>query len=129
MSDAGSDECRVLTRVEEVSLEEFKLLVKKWVEIDSYCKKLTDALREKKQQKDKLSETITKFMCKYNIEDLNTKDGRIRCKTSVVRAPVSQKEIQSQIIALAPNGSEIVQKIFEGREKKEKVCLRRLKIT
>ena len=118
---------------ESISLEEFKNYVKKWLEFDNFIKKAKGVIKEKQKQRDELSKVITKFMCKYNIEDLNTKEGRIRCKTSVVKAPVSQKVVKQKISDYFKDNDEkrvdILTKIYEEREPMEKVSLRRLKIT
>lgn len=118
-----------LAIVDEITLEEFKNFVKKWLEVDAYIKKAQDLVKEKKKQRNKIAEVITKFMSKYNIEDLNTKEGRIRCKTTYIKASVTQKEMKEKITKLIPERSDIVQKIYEDRPKKEKVSLRRLKIS
>jgi hypothetical protein len=119
---------------EDITLEEFKNYVKKWLEYDNFIKKAQEVIKEKKKIRDKLSVIITKFMCKYNIEDLNTKEGRIRCKTLVVKTPVSQKVIKEKIINYFSNDenrrNDILNKIYEeDRGKIEKVSLRRLKIS
>lgn len=118
---------------ENISLEEFKGYVKKWFEFDNFIKKAKDIIKEKKDSRDKLSTLISKFMCKYDIEDLNTKEGRIRCKTTVVKAPVSQKIIKDKITDYFKENehqkNDILHKIYDDREKVEKVSLRRLKIT
>lgn len=118
---------------ENITLEEFKNYVKKWLEFDNFIKKGQEAIREKKQIRDKLSETITKFMIKYNIEDLNTKEGRIRCKSSYKKSPVSQKIVKERITDYFKTDDrkkeDILSKVFEEREKIEQVSLRRLKIT
>jgi hypothetical protein len=118
---------------EDISLEEFKNYVKKWLEYDNFIKKAQEVIKEKKKIRDKLSVIITKFMCKYNIEDLNTQEGRIRCKTLMVKTPVSQKVIKEKIINYFSNDenrrNDILTKIYEDRGKIEKVSLRRLKIS
>lgn len=118
---------------ENISLEEFKNFVKKWLEYDNFIKRAQETIKDKKKQRDKLSVIITKFMCKYNIEDLNTKEGRIRCKTSTVKTPVSQKLIKQRITDYFKENehqkNEIIQKLYEEREEVERVTLRRLKIT
>lgn len=117
---------------ENISLEEFKNYVKKWFEYDNFIKKAREVIREKRQARDKLTEIITKVMCRHNIEDLNTKEGRIRCKTQVVKAPVNQKVVKERITDYFKNNEhqrdDILHKIYEDREKVEKVSLRRLKI-
>ena len=118
---------------ENISLADFKNFVKKWLEYDNFIKKARDLIKEKKKQRDELTQVITKFMCKYNIEDLNTKEGRIRCKTAVVKAPVSQKVVKQRITDYFKDNQnqceEVLHKIYEEREQVEKVSLRRLKIT
>ena len=115
--------------LEEITLEDFKNYVKKWIEIDSYIKKASDVIKDKKKIRNKLAEVITKFMCKYNIEDLNTREGRIRCKTTYVKPPVTQKQIKEKIQDLIPERKDIVKQIYEERPRTERMSLRRLKIT
>ena len=86
-----------LVHVEDITLEDFKNFVKKWLELDGYVKKAQEIIKDKKRQRNKIAEVITKFMCKYNIEDLNTKEGRIRCKTTHTKAPVTQKQIKEKL--------------------------------
>jgi hypothetical protein len=116
-----------------ITLEEFKEYVKKWIELDNTIKRAQEAIKERKQARDKLSMLISKFMCKYDIEDLNTKEGRIRCKVMQVKAPVSQKVVKQKIIDYFQNDEnkkeEIISKIYNERETVQKVSLRRLKIS
>lgn len=118
---------------DNISLEEFREYVRKWLDLDNNIKKAQEVIRERKKVRDKLSMVISGFMCKYNIEDLNTKEGRIRCKISTVRSPVNQKVIKQKITDYFSNDEnrkeEILSKIYEERDKVEKVSLRRLKIT
>ncbi len=118
---------------DNISLEEFRNIVKKWLEFDNAIKRMQETIRERRKSQEKLSEVITRFMCKYNIEDLNTKEGRIRCKTCVKKTPVNQKVVKQKISDyFGPDNEkkeQILSKIYEDRDKKEIVSLRRLKIT
>lgn len=118
---------------ENITLEEFKNFVKKWLEYDNFIKKAQEVIRDKRKTRDKISEIITKFMIKYNIDDLNTKEGRIRCKTTYKKVPANKKEVEKRItdyFQCDPNKKqEIISKIFEEKERVEKVGLRRLKIS
>lgn len=118
-----------LITLDDITLEDFKNYVKKWLELDAYLKKALELVKEKKKQRNKLAEVITRFMCKYNIEDLNTKEGRIRCKTSYIREPVTQKVIKAKMTELLPERKDIVTKIYDERPKHERLSLKRLKIT
>lgn len=121
------------TQSDTISMDEFKTYVKKWFELDNYLKKLAMVAKEKKLEKLRISEVIMRFMSKYNIEDLNTKEGRIRCKHTCVKAPVNKKIIQERVNDYFNHDEhkkqELLQKIFEEREVVEKTTLRRLKIS
>lgn len=118
---------------ETITMEEFKNYVKRWFDTDNYVKRAQQIIKEKRKEKNQLSEVIMKFMNKYNIEDLNTKEGRIRCKNVYVKAPVSKDVVKQCISDYFPNDEgkkeEIIHKIYENREKVEKKTLRRLKIS
>jgi len=118
---------------ENITLEEFKGFVRKWLELDNFLKKAQETIREKRKLRDQLSQTIVKFMCKYNIEDLNTKEGRIRCKVGYVKTPVNQKVVKQRLTDYfgdkEQEKNEIISKIYDEREVNEKVSLRRLKVT
>lgn len=118
---------------EDISMADFKGYIKRWFELDNYLKKAQEVLKEKRIEKTKLSEVITKFMCRHNIEDLNTKEGRIRCKNTYVNAPLNKQVVQQRIADFFMNDEqkqkEIIDKIYVERDKVEKVTLRRLRIT
>lgn len=118
---------------ENISIEDFSTLVKKWIEIDNWLKKSQEIMKEKRKQKDKLKEVITHYMTKYNIEDLNTSEGKIRCKVQYVKSGVNQKVVKEKIVDLLKDDETtrdtLLQKIFEERQKVEKMSLRRIKIT
>lgn len=118
---------------EEMSMADFKNCIKRWFELDNYLKRAQEVLKEKRTEKSKLSEVIMKFMCDHNIEDLNTKEGRIRCKNTYVKAPVNKQLVQQRIadyfVHDEQRQKEIIDKIYEERETVEKTTLRRLRIT
>lgn len=118
---------------DNISIEDFTTLVQKWIELDNWLKKSQDILKEKRKQKDKLKEVITHYMSKYNIEDLNTSEGKIRCKMQYVKSGVNQKVVKNKIAEFMRDNEEqcnaLITKIFNEREKVEKMSLRRIKIT
>lgn len=131
---AGSSSShQIIVASEQISLEEFKEFVKKYVEIDNWLKKARDLCKEKRKQRDQLSEVITKFMLRYDIDDLNSSFGKISCKVKKVKAPISQKGIKEKISDYFKEndaqGRDVIQKVFEERPVVEKVSLRRLKIS
>lgn len=118
---------------DNISIDDFTNLVQKWIEIDNWIKKSQELAKQKRKQKDKLGEVITHYMTKFNIEDLNTSEGKIRCKVRYVKSGVNQKIVKEKIAELLKDNEEtcntLITKIFEEREKVEKVSLRRIKIT
>ena len=116
---------------DEGSLESFKAHVRSWMSLDNEIKRLEAVLRERKKLKQELSEKVLDFMSNYNIEDLNTRDGRLRYRVSSVMAPLTQKMIRERVADFlsaklgAVDGAEI-DGLF-GRERVDKVSLKRLK--
>jgi hypothetical protein len=115
----------------EALLEEFKNNVKQWLELDNQLKRLAAASKERRKKKDEINRSILEFMSKFNIEDLNTKDGIIRYRKTFVKEPLSQKTIKNKLEELFKDDQENfekIEKIFTDREKIEKMSLRRLKL-
>tara|TARA_B100000900_G_scaffold142671_1_gene120948 strand:+ start:8525 stop:9013 length:489 start_codon:yes stop_codon:yes gene_type:complete len=115
----------------EALLEEFKDNVQAWMDLDNQLKRLEAASKQRKTKKKELNEKILDFMAKYNIEDLNTKQGVIRYKKVFVKEPLSQKIIKEKLSDLFRDDQtnyEKIEKIFTDRGKVEKQSLRRLKL-
>ena len=115
----------------EALLEEFKDNVQAWMDLDNQLKRLEAASKQRKTKKKELNEKILDFMAKYNIEDLNTKQGVIRYKKVFVKEPLSQKIIKERLSDLFRDDQtnyEKIEKIFTDRGKVEKQSLRRLKL-
>ena len=118
---------------DNISLDEFKEYVKRYMEIDNWLKKAQDVMKEKKKQKAELSDIITQFMVKYDIDDLNSKFGKISCKVRKTKEPISQGKIREKITNYfkdKPNVSEeLIQTVFDNRQVVERPSLRRIKIS
>lgn len=145
MSDAGSEagssiyggntSTALIQTPDNSSLEEFKHQVKLWMELDNQIKKMQQSIKEKRGVQKVLTDRILAFMSRYNIEDLNTKDGKLRYKVSRVKpATVKKASIKDKLLNYFEHdretGEKVVQAIFAEEEeanKVEKVSLRRLK--
>lgn len=114
-------------------LEEFKNQVKIWMRLDNEIKEFTKQIKmlnvEIKQRK-KYIQNLTPFILSYmnanEIEELNSKDGRLQCKISMVKPPLSQKDLKLKLYTQFPNNGDDLDKIFKEREKVQKTSLRRL---
>mgnify|MGYP006997622974 CR=1 FL=1 len=67
------------TEIPSQELQYFKEKVKRWLMIDKQVADLEGQIKEIKKIKKKLMPEITKFMVQYNISDLNTEDGKLKC--------------------------------------------------
>ena len=61
------------------AMEDFRGKVRAWIQLDNEMKKLRVAVRERAAAQKVISAGITSFMCKYSVEDINTRDGVLRC--------------------------------------------------
>lgn len=119
----------VVEVIDEKIFEEFKTNVKTWMDIDTQIKRLQAAIALRKKMQTELNDKILRFMSDHNIEDLNTRDGVLRYKTSNVKAPLSQKAIKEKISEKFKDTPDVIEKIlnvFEDRELKSRSSLRRL---
>ena len=128
--DAPSVSQELIPGITPEELQEFKNQVKTWLDLDVVIKRLQIAIKERKKIQVVLNEKILKFMILHSIEDLNTKSGTIRYKSSKVKAPLSQKSIKMKLTETFDGNTKIIEKInkvFDDRETKEKQTLRKLK--
>ena len=71
-------------------------------------------------------------MSKYNIEDLNTKQGKLRCKIVEVKAPLSQKVIKERLAETLTKDTPaepetLINNVFKRDGTIQRIVLRRLK--
>lgn len=112
-------------------LENFKNQVNIWIEYDNNISKLKQALKERRKAQDALTEKIGSFMSKYNIEDLNTKHGKIRCRVVEVKSPLTQKIIKERIMESFHENNDkephkVITNVFKRENTMQKIVLRRL---
>lgn len=130
-NDIAVDETQMTESMNELMLEEFKKNVQTWMNYDNQMKRLAAASKLLKTKKKEINEKILDFMARYNIEDLNTKEGIIRYKKTYVKEPLTQKMIKDKLNELFKNNENDlnrVNEIFNNRQKVEKTSLRRLKL-
>ena len=115
------------------ALDDFKNKVKIWIKLDNEIKELSSKIKmldvERRQRKKYIS-SLTPFILAYmssnEIEELNSRDGRLQYKTSLVKPPLSQKDLRSSLYNRFVDNHTELDKIFKEREKVSKVSLRRL---
>ena len=79
-----------LQEIPSEELQTFKIKVGKWLELDDKISILEKQARELKKIKNKeLEPEITGFMRKFNIIDLNTGNGKLRCNERNTKKPIN----------------------------------------
>ena len=109
-----------LQEIEQKDLNEFKLKVKQWLELDEKISQLEHQIRELKKMKNKtLEPQITEFMVNYNISDLNTGTGKLRCNQRNTKKPLNKSNIRenlSQVIKDSMVVDQAMSYILNNRE-------------
>ena len=73
----------------------FKEQVQRWVIIDSQISELEKKIKELKKVRSKeLEPQITAFMTQNNIADLNTENGKLRCKEKRTKQALNKNNIR-----------------------------------
>ena len=119
----------------EEEMEEFKYQVRNWIKLDTEIKDISAKMRmldgERKRRKkiqEELSKRIMAFMRNNQIDELNSREGIIKSKTSMVKTSLSQKALQQRIMDVFGTDGQVEQKvksIFENRERVERHRLTR----
>ena len=101
-------------------LEDFKTQVKTWLSIDEEIASYETKIKElKKLKKKTLEPQITKFMVDYNISDLNTEKGKIRCNERNRKKPLNKTNIRENLSQVINDDTQIeqaMQLIMNNRE-------------
>ena len=88
----------ILPEIPKDQLDHFKVNVKDWLDLDEKIKHLEKQVRELKAMRNKqLEPKITGFMRQFNISDLNTGAGKLRCNERHTKTTVNKKSIQESL--------------------------------
>ena len=109
-----------LQEIPQQELQEFKIKVGKWLELDEKISLLEKQTRELKKLRNKqLEPDITNFMVKFNINDLNTNSGKLRCNARNTKKPINKINIRenlSKIISDSARVDQAIDLIWSNRE-------------
>jgi hypothetical protein len=71
-------------------LQFFKEKVKHWLMIDKQVSDLENQIKDIKKVKKELMPEITQFMVQYNISDLNTDSGKLKCSERKTKQTINK---------------------------------------
>ena len=99
-----------IQEIDNNELNQFKIQVKNWLEIDQQIIEKEKEIRELKKIKNKkLEPEITSFMRTYNISDLNTDNGKLRCNQRNTKKPLNKHNIRDNLSQVIQNNQQIEQ--------------------
>ncbi len=108
---------------------EFKNNVKEWLQLDDDIKTLQKAATERRKRKNDLTPFITGFMGRYEIEDLNTHEGKVQYAKSIVTKPMNKdfiKQRLTEFLKSMDKAEKCTKYLMENRIKEERVRLKRV---
>lgn len=109
----------ILPEIPKDQLECFKVNVKTWLSYDEKISVLQKEIKDLKRLKNKeLEPKITQFMRSYNISDLNTESGKLRCNERNTRSSISKKTIKEGLekVLSSDKVNEAMDEIYLGRD-------------
>tara|TARA_B100000902_G_scaffold108549_1_gene110270 strand:+ start:133 stop:510 length:378 start_codon:yes stop_codon:yes gene_type:complete len=106
--------------IPQTELTDFKEKVKHWLALDIQISEMETKIRELKKQRNKeLEPQLTEFMVKFNISDLNTETGKIKCSARNTKKGLNKDNIRTNLSKVITDNSlidEAMQKILNERE-------------
>ena len=97
---------------EEEQLQFFKKVVTEYLKLDEEIKKLSKAIKDRKQKKENLEETIITYLQCNDISQINLNERQLVCRTSKRTSSLSQKNLDTALNEYFTN-SEEAKKLIE----------------
>ena len=112
----------IITDIPPTELEYFKENVKEWIGIDDEIAELNKKIKELKAKKNKqLEPKITIFMRQYNISDLNTEGGKLKCNERNTKKPLSKNLIKQSLSEFFKQDEGKVDTVMEHMVSKQEI--------
>jgi len=85
-------------KIPENEIQFFKEKVQRWLHVDSQITQLESQIRELKKVRNKeLEPEITSFMTQYNVTDLNTDNGKLKCQERKTKKGLNKNNIRENL--------------------------------
>lgn len=116
-----------LSKVPDEEIIKFKMLAKKYFEIDDQIRVINKDLRDKKTARKVYSEKIIKFMDDFKIDNLNTNSGKLKYYTSLEKKKLNKENLKFKLTEFFNNNTEKALDCFKYLDDREKIERKRLK--
>ena len=107
-------------QIPQNELTNFKEKVKRWLTLDMQIAEMEGKLRDLKKIRNKeLEPQLTEFMVKFNITDLNTETGKLKCSARNTKKGLNKDNIRTNLSKVITDTSIIeqaMQRIIDDRE-------------
>ena len=103
-----------ITEIPPQELQYFKEKVKRWLLIDKQVSDLENQIKEIKKVKKELMPEITKFMVQYNISDLNTEDGKLKCSERKTKQTINKNYLIQELTHSLGDNQEQINKCMDN---------------
>lgn len=102
------------------SKEQLSLNIKKWLQLDKEMKMLQKELKERKQKKNEVTDTLVDIMKESEIDCVDISDGKIIYTQSNIKSPINKKHLLDSLDKYFANNAsvptdDIVKFILENR--------------
>ena len=110
----------MLKEIPANELERFKNNVTSWLDLDKQIEEMNTKMKELKKRKNKeIEPQMTTFMVKYNIKDLNTNTGKLKCNEMKTKKAINKTNLMenlSKVLQDQQQLQEAVELVFTNRE-------------
>jgi len=114
-TEGGSSNIPLIpTEIPSQELQYFKEKVKRWLMIDKQVADLEGQIKEIKKVKKELMPEITKFMVQYNISDLNTEDGKLKCSERKTKQAINKNYLIQELTNSLGENQEQINKCMDN---------------
>jgi hypothetical protein len=86
-----------LQEIPKDQLDIFKENVSNWLKIDNDIYELEKKIKLLKKKRKEDEKEVTQFMVKFNISDLNTNNGKIKCNARNTKKPFNKNNIRENL--------------------------------
>ena len=106
-------------QIPQNDLINFKEKVKRWLMLDIQISEMESKLRDLKKIRNKeIEPQLTDFMVQYNITDLNTESGKLKCSARNSKKPLNKENIKNNLSKVITDIG-LVEKAMEQLDNRE----------
>ena len=108
--------------------ENLQSSVKEYLSLDDQIKALNKAVKERRDRKKKLSESILSLMKQFEINNMNTSNGKLVYSVTKTKEPLNRKSLTRTLniyFGSSDKANELSKFVMENRKQIEKVQLKR----